>query len=207
MMKTLVRRPGTAPRAPRVQPPVRLPLYQRGVVLFIALIVLVAMTMAGIAIMRSVDTGNLISGNVAFKQGTLQGGDWGVNAAITYLVAQANTGQLNNNFPGQGYTAIGTEPADWAADAAWVNSVTVGTDATGNKVEYVINRLCETAGAPNQVNCAKLQKTGGEAGNSQGFNGAQFTNQPMVFYRVTARVSVPRGSTSIIQFDVALQHS
>jgi Tfp pilus assembly protein PilX len=183
------------------------PPRQRGVVLFIALIVLVAMTMAGIAIMRSVDTGNLISGNVAFKQGTLQGGDWGVNAAVTYLLAQANTGQLNNNNPGSGYTAIASEPADWAADAAWVNSVNVGTDAIGNTVQYVINRLCDTQGAPNQVNCAKLQKTGGEAGNSQGFMGAQFTNQPMIFYRVTTRVSGPRGSTSIIQFDVAIQHS
>ena len=38
---------------------------QSGVVLFIALIVLVAMTLAGIAIMRSVDTGVAISGNVA----------------------------------------------------------------------------------------------------------------------------------------------
>ena len=207
MMKLPATQSVTLMRATMTRPAARYPLRQRGVVLFIALIVLVAMTMAGIAIMRSVDTGNLISGNVAFKQGTLQGGDWGVNAAVTYLVAQANTGQLNNNNPGSGYTAIASEPADWAADAAWVNSVNVGTDAIGNTVQYVINRLCDTQGAPNQVNCAKLQKTGGEAGNSQGFMGAQFTNQPMVFYRITTRVSGPRGSTSIIQFDVAIQHS
>jgi len=207
MIKILERQSAASTRVPMAGPAVRLPLLQRGVVLFIALIVLVAMTMAGIAIMRSVDTGNLISGNVAFKQGTLQGGDWGVNAAVTYLLAQANTGQLNNNYPSGGYSAIASEPADWAADAAWVNSFTVGTDAIGNTVQYVINRLCDTPGAPSQVNCAKLQKTGGEAGNSQGFMGAQFTNQPMIFYRITTRVSGPRGSTSIIQFDVAIQHS
>ena len=54
---------------------------QRGVVLFIALIVLVAMSLAGIAIMRSVDTGNLIAGNVAFQQGTLASADRGIDDA------------------------------------------------------------------------------------------------------------------------------
>jgi Tfp pilus assembly protein PilX len=48
-----------------------LPSRIRGAVLFIALIVLVAMTLAGIAIMRSVDTATLIAGNLAFKQGTV----------------------------------------------------------------------------------------------------------------------------------------
>ena len=41
---------------------------QQGVILFIALIVLVAMSLAGIALMRSVDTNVLIAGNLAFRQ-------------------------------------------------------------------------------------------------------------------------------------------
>ena len=43
---------------------------QRGVIVFIALIVLVAMTLAALSLIRSTDTGNVISGNLAFKQGT-----------------------------------------------------------------------------------------------------------------------------------------
>jgi Tfp pilus assembly protein PilX len=43
----------------------RLPARQRGVMLIIALIVLVAMTMAGIAMMRSVDTATIVAGNIA----------------------------------------------------------------------------------------------------------------------------------------------
>ena len=39
---------------------------QSGVVLFISLIILVAMSLAGIALIRSVDTSNLIAGNLAF---------------------------------------------------------------------------------------------------------------------------------------------
>ena len=178
---------------------------QRGVVLFIALIVLVAMTMAGIAIMRSVDTGNLISGNVAFKQGTLQAGDYGVNAAIKYLETNAFTGQLDNDKPAEAYFSVAAEPPDWNADAVWQDAKTVGTDAAGNTVIYRIDRLCENPGAPGGVNCAKIQKTGGEAGNSQGIGGAAFQAQPMVLYRVSTRVSGPRDTTSIIQFNIALQ--
>ena len=37
----------------------RIPLRQKGVVLFIALIVLAAMSLAGIGMLRSVDTGKL----------------------------------------------------------------------------------------------------------------------------------------------------
>jgi Tfp pilus assembly protein PilX len=40
---------------------------QQGVVLLMALIMLVALTLAGIALVRSVDTTNLIAGNLAFK--------------------------------------------------------------------------------------------------------------------------------------------
>src|SRR4051794_33864237 len=48
---------------------------QQGVVLLIALIVLVAMTLAGIGLVRSVDTGNMVAGNLAFKQGATLAGD------------------------------------------------------------------------------------------------------------------------------------
>ena len=40
---------------------------QKGVVLFISLIVLVAMTLAGIAMFRQVGTGVVIAGNLAFR--------------------------------------------------------------------------------------------------------------------------------------------
>jgi len=58
-----------------------LPSRVRGAVLFIALIVLVAMSLAGIAIMRSVDTATLIAGNLAFKQGTMHSSDNGIEQA------------------------------------------------------------------------------------------------------------------------------
>ncbi len=64
---------------------------QRGVVLLIALIVLVAMTLAGIGMMRSVDTGIVITGNMAFKQSTIHAGDVGIDAAYAALTNIANS--------------------------------------------------------------------------------------------------------------------
>ena len=163
MSRALAARRYGASRAMRAPRSFALPRRQHGVVLFIALIVLVAMTMAGVAIMRSVDTSNLISGNVAFKQSTLQAADSGAAAAINYLVAQQYTGQLDSStgaYKAVGYDAS-NEP-DWSDDASWANSVVVGT-TNGNKVEYVINRLCQLPGTVNTNNCAKLQATGGAA--------------------------------------------
>ncbi|MBI5918849.1 MAG: hypothetical protein HY849_05705 [Nitrosomonadales bacterium] len=76
----------------RALPRSALPRRQRGVVLLIALIVLVAMTLAGIGMMRSVDTGTLVAGNLAFKQSTTQAGDRGTNDGYNALMAiAANT--------------------------------------------------------------------------------------------------------------------
>ncbi len=70
---------------------------QRGVVLLITLIVLVAMMLAGIGMMRSVDTTTMIAGNVAFREATLAAGEKGMNMAIANLsqiAANANDKQV-----------------------------------------------------------------------------------------------------------------
>jgi Tfp pilus assembly protein PilX len=48
---------------------------QRGVVLLVALIILVALTLSGVALIRSVDTANLIAGNQSFHQSAVHAGE------------------------------------------------------------------------------------------------------------------------------------
>jgi Tfp pilus assembly protein PilX len=67
-------------------------------VLLIALIILVAMTLAGIGMMRSVDTGSLIAGNLAFKQATLNASDASTSAAFNALASVANSGPVNKTI-------------------------------------------------------------------------------------------------------------
>jgi len=83
----------------------KIPARQRGVVLIIALIVLVAMTLAGIALVRSVDTSNIIAGNMAFQQSATHLGDVGAETAIAWL--RANPILLSNDNASNGYTAGG----------------------------------------------------------------------------------------------------
>ena len=183
----------------------RLPLRsraQRGVVLFIALIVLVAMSLAGIAIMRSVDTNNLISGNVAFKQGTLASADLGIESAVKYLKDNAKGDHLWSNREGEAYWASVSpdEDPDWAVDKdAWADAKAVGTGKDANKVWYLIHRLCSDPGdfGGGGPNCAtppprKDEHTG--------------MNCParLVYYRVTVRAEDERKTLSIVQSNVSV---
>lgn len=102
-------------------PPSR--VQQKGVVLIITLIALVAMTLAAIALIRSVDTGNVVAGNLAFKQGAVAAGDSGTEVAIGCLSGVANAGCPSggftagtavtfNDIPASGYYATSQETLD-----------------------------------------------------------------------------------------------
>ena len=190
--------------------PGRSAIRQQGVVLFIALIVLVAMTLAGIAIMRSVDTGNVVAGNLAFKESTLSAADNGIARAFTWLTTTINNpatyATLEQDIVPQGYHAVVSDPPDWTDNAVWNGqSLSLGTDAAGNSVDYLIQRMCDNAGSYSNVNCAQTPRVGGESGNSQAVGGTQFNSPPMVYYRVTVRVQGARQTLSLVQSIVGLQ--
>jgi type IV pilus assembly protein PilX len=59
------------------------PPSERGVVLLVALIILVALTLAGVALIRSVDTANIIAGNLSFRESAVHAGELGTQTAVT----------------------------------------------------------------------------------------------------------------------------
>lgn len=100
----------------------RLPSKQRGAVLFFAIVVLVATTLAGLALTRSVDTTNLIAGNLAFQQSTTQLANAGIEQAVDWLEATSNTpgGLLYKDAAASGYKADGLNAAQLpAAGVSW----------------------------------------------------------------------------------------
>lgn len=201
--------------------PGALPQRQRGLVLFIALIVLVAMTIAGIAIMRSVDTSNLVSGNMAFRQGTINSADGGLDAAYTFLITTKNNsatvGNLDADMPSEGYyssvsdppPARPGDPPDWTANDVWADAKTVGTDGAGNTIQYVIHRMCRD---PNRSfgnnDCAQRRfegaRNGDSARNSGGGGAPPNTSEQLVYFRVTVRVRGPRETLSVAQSTIGL---
>src|ERR1043166_6578046 len=198
----------TSPYRTRI--PGSMPARQRGVVLFIALIVLVAMTMAGIAMVRSVDTANVVAGNLGFKQASINAGDQGAQEAFKWLVNNAGTTVLINDNPSAGY--FSSRPAqdpDWNDPATWTNAKTVTGSGSndGNVVSYIIHRMCVypntayngTSGSQPQQCALQLQSGGANTGSSMAVGAFQFTGIPNLYYRITSRIQGPRNTVSYIQ--------
>jgi Tfp pilus assembly protein PilX len=182
---------------------------QQGVVLFIALIALVVMSLAAVALIRSVDTSTMIAGNLAAKQSATTSADSGLETAIAWI--DANSASLNADSAANGYYATQTaNPTTFAwdatdsvpADDASGNIDANGMDKSGNTIRYVIQRMCRTTGASNPGGCLFGAPVVGS--NSQGVRpapvaGAATSTEQSPMYRVTARVTSAKNTTSFIQ--------
>lgn len=197
------------------------PSQQNGVVLLIALVILIAMTLAGIALVRSVDTSNMVAGNLAFKQSLAYAGDAGNETAIAWLKNQQATALVNANQEASGYYATeqaslnltNSQNEDDAPMVDWDHNDCEGHDpcikpsaeATigGNKVSYIIHRLCLQIGGYNDADnsCATYAGSGASSSNKQALDwgGMNFEGDPVPYYRVTSRVLGPRNTTSFVQ--------
>ncbi len=183
---------------------------QQGVVLFIALIALVVMSLAAVALIRSVDTSTVIAGNLAAKQSSITSADSGLETAITWLHA-VNLSTLTADIPAQGYYAtIATDPTTlaWsAADSKPADDLSGyidanGTDDAGNTVRYVVQRMCRSTGALTAGNCLFGAPVLNPSSNSsllapQCCPPLSLDESPL--YRVTARVVGAKNTISFIQ--------
>ena len=197
-------------RMPRRPPPSR----QRGVILMVALIVLVAMTLAAIALVRSIDTGNMIAGNLAFQRAATAAGDSSIETAINWLEANNAGTTLHADNLAFGYRASVQNPA---ANQTWDNFWrtvlmpggqvrNLGADGNGNTLAYAIQRLCANAGDPTNTTtgCAQLQSGGTTGGSSKGAGVVELLYNSQIYYRITARIAGPRNTVSYVQAIVAM---
>ena len=203
----------------RTRPPLHAigPRRERGVVLFIVLIVLVAMMLASAGLMRAVDTSTVIAGNFAFKQATVQAVDAGIEAAYnstflrystprpaTGLSASATT--VNHQYfatmrvlGGDG-TPIGV---------TWASAPAVDLRGTnGNLVQYVVERMCSPTGAgaepDSDVDLVSFCVTEpGDAPPCVRAPCAPWSSAQKVNYRVTIRVAGPRNTVTMAQTVIA----
>lgn len=193
--------------------------WQQGIVLPITLIVLVAMTLAGIALLRSIDTSSIIAGNLAFKQSATASGDSGIESAITWLTTNAKT--LDQDQMSNGYYATRQDALDMTGNMSsgaadnlnWDDTgrvKTLAADAAGNVVSYVIHRMCAAAGPLDASTCSTEQSV--KSGSSKGLLRPMMSYQQgswqelanRGYYRITARVTGPRNTTSFVQVVVLI---
>jgi len=188
------------------------PRRERGTVLIIALIVLVAMTLAGIATMRSVDTATLMAGNIAFRQSAVNAADQGLQAGFGWLSGNMSA-NLNSDNAGVGYfsNAATSEPK-WFDPTVWADAAQLNggaPDAAGNRVWFKIERMCPLKDCAANSVCGGVANTCGSTPDpgllsregQDHFRQTSniFTKPPAIHYRVTAKAEGPRGSVSIVQ--------
>lgn len=198
---------------------------QSGVSLFVALIALVALMLASIGLIRSVDTSTVIAGNLAFKQSATVAGDRGVETARVALTTLQNSNltqtpsdfanhPLNLDDKANGYHASLDPTLDLylpptSPNSPWVDApqssvqsqkiANGAVDAGGNSSRYIIQRMCRTAAVQinDKSNCLFNFSSGSK--NEMSNQLQPETQVSNVLYRVTVRITGPRNTVSYIQ--------
>lgn len=176
---------------------------QRGASLLFALITVAALSLAAVALIRSVDTGVGILGNLAFKQDSLMASDEATRQAITWLGNNITGTTLQSSIAAQGYSALHLatlDPTgartdatrvviDWSdkpcssyASGSYASCFTPTTQITlgnGVKAQYVVLRLCSAAGdaTAGTISCAKPLTSSTSISGERGEIGAQNTGR------------------------------
>jgi type IV pilus assembly protein PilX len=183
---------------------------QRGMVLFVALIVLIVMTLAGLALLRQLGVGTSIAGNVAFKEAATAVADRGVEEALQWLGLPATNNSLTS--PANGYDSswvAGFDPSAYPWGPGFSRAIVPPLPAaldfaqTGSQTDMIIQRLCVT---PNMSSLDPAQRCSDSlipnplrSHGGGGYGSVLPSTTPAPFYRVTTRVRGPRNTVSVTQ--------
>jgi type IV pilus assembly protein PilX len=186
---------------------------QRGVALPITLIVMVALMLAGIALIRSTDTATVVSGNLVLEQAAMSAADRSIEYSVhalfdTTLISDRTSNNLAQNY----YASVGRnvdgsipeipkalqEPFTAASFAiAGLKDNLINVDTAGNKSYLVIERMCLAPGSPVGSNCNLSSAAFGADPGTQHYTG--LIRPGDAFYRVTIRTEGPRNTVSYAQ--------
>lgn len=182
----------------------KLPSRQRGVVLFVALIAMVLLSLAGVALLRSIDTSTGVAGNIAFRQASIGPVNLAIETAIDNLFKKKAYVKTADNAPAGYYASLQAgERSNGVPDVLagtypppkYVAPVV--TDKTsGIEVRSVIERVCNAGGASTIANCDLLPPKVSPGGTDNEVG--RIPLPPIPHYRVTVRVDLP--NTNAVSF-------
>ena len=189
---------------------------QKGVVIFVALLVMVALGLAGIAMIRSTDTTTSVSGNLVLKQAATSAVDRGIEQTIYALWEASPVLDRTQHSATKNYYACvrGTTGACLAAGAAvpkipdllksangcagaGLTAGLVANDAAGNTSCFVIERMCLNTGPAVGSNCNLSAASFGADPGTIHYTG--LVRPGDAYYRVTVRVEGPRNAVTYAQ--------
>jgi type IV pilus assembly protein PilX len=178
---------------------------QHGFVLVVALIVLAAMSLAAVALVRTVDTSTLLARNISFKRDALNRNDIALEKAnALFRVGGALANQVTARLSDAN---LNYSSAMLATDENGIPTA-LGTDFTNfkdkisagetNEIHYVIERMCTRKDAvENKEHCVLALA----ASSSEQPEKRPVTLPAM--YRVTSRVTAARNVSSVTQGIIA----
>jgi len=179
--------------------------------MWVALVVLIVMSLAGLAMMRQMGTGISVAGNVGFKQNATSTSDVGIEAARAWFTDPTRTtAELEVDDPPRGYYATwnGTwgptvDPTqfNWAGSATAAVGAGAADTAMGNTSQYIIQRLCQNPGSVQAVTqvCSDLEDDTSRGKGSIDYSTGTLPPSFKPYFRVTARVVGPRNTVSFTQ--------
>jgi Tfp pilus assembly protein PilX len=176
----------------------------RGVVLFVALIVMVVLALTAVALVRAVDTTTTVAGNLAFREASVLPANAAVEAAVAALFELRTIADSGSDDAGRNYFAslqAGEDRhgvpkalqriADYPAGAQAIH------DGNGNTVRWFIERMCTQAGPVRAATCettAPQQVLGTTTSET-----SRIGLPALPLYRLSIRVDGPQGTVAFAQ--------
>jgi hypothetical protein len=194
--------------------PLRGPRHQQGVALFVALIAMLILSLAGVALMRSVDTSTGVAGNVAFRQASIAPVNQAIeltiqmifkaktlptqtadNAGMNYF-AEIQPGESKNGVPSLlqgGYTTMSAAYTGAGLPAPYYDAV------SGTQLRWIVERVCNFPAVTQQEiigHCDILPPKVPNAGTDN--KTKPIPLPPIPIFRVTVRADVD--NTNAVSF-------
>ncbi len=175
---------------------------ERGVVMFVALFAVLALTMTAVVLARTLAIDVAIGGNLVLRHhATLIASD-AIERALAGLFESGAIADKTQDDVAHNYFASRQASEDARAIPAALKSIgayppeaLVVPAEDGATLRYIIERICRSSGAASTENCALTPPS------VQAASGAPPAAEPprTPYYRVTVRVDAPGGATTFVQ--------
>lgn len=186
---------------------------QRGIALPVMLIMLLVMLLSSVYLLRSSTSTTMTATNMAYDAALARAADFGLHTGFRWLSQTAATSRatLDGHVPAQGYRATLDTTQTVRSTGFWDGSREV-TDPNGNRIRYVIHRMCRldvsySDPANACVQTAANNSTLGNTvrlGDSLASDSPLYAGVPQLHYVITARIDGPRGGNVVTQLVVLI---
>ena len=168
---------------------------ERGASLIVVLIVLAVLLLGSALVLRSGETVTLMAGNSAMRDAAVRAADLGINRAFASV--QALSAEETDALPQYYATRQATDASGLPTAVAWGN---VPAETLGNySVQWVAERLCQGTTPVVDVYAQCQVSQAQAAGSNRGGWGTPVESDPVKYFRVTVRVTGPRGTEQFVQ--------